>query len=461
MADKGFLDEIDDKPESFSDEVFISSKKRKLNIKPILVGLVATVIVVLAVLFINRGVDVPNFVNEKYESVIEWADDNQIKIKASKTYSNEVKKGFVISQVETTKLKKNQVLNIVVSDGADPDEEIDKPNFLEMTKSDIQAFIDTNALTGVKFKTEFSETVQAGAVISVRFDEDSSVFKRKTKVEISVSKGKESDSKTVVIPDFSSYSERMIKEWASERNVTINFEYNNSVTAKPGTLISQSVQANKEVARSTDIKVVMSKGAIVTIPHFAYYTKEEAMNWANEHGIKLKIKDKYSENIIKGYAISQSLKKNSEVNEGDQLTLVYSLGKINLNSFVGQSYLEFHNWLEDINLHGGNLRVKKEYFYSPSIEKDYIISHSDKNKEINNQHEITVTISQGKGVIMPSLVGLKQNEAIAKCQENQLKCVFTFDASDQEKDTVLSQLQEAGSLVSNDDLIKLSVSKGR
>jgi serine/threonine-protein kinase len=457
--DKGFLSEFEDQPESFSEEVFIEAKK-KSPVKFIF-G-VALILIALGVISfaLNPKIKLTDFTGQRYEEVIEWAKTNDLKVVATKAYSEQIEKGNVISQSQSNqKLKKGDSFNIVVSDGPDPEEEIEKPDFLSMTRHEINEFIELNKMTGIKVVTEYSDSVAKDSVIGIKFEDDE-LFKRKIKVEITISKGKESESTSVVIPDFSTYSVEMIKEWATQNNVEVELSYSTSYAIAKDQVIKQSIGASKQVSRSTKIEIEISKGKKVTVPHFAYYSIEDATVWAQNNGIELKIKEKYSDNILKGYAITQSLKKDSIVDEGTELTLDFSLGKIKLYDFSSQPFLEFQSWFEEVNLKNGKLKIKTEYYYSDTVPKGNIISHTKRNSFVDLGSEITVVISKGGGTFLPNFVGMTQDEVSLKCTENNLKCIYVYDNSSIEKGKVISQEINSGSLVSTDELIKIHISKG-
>ncbi len=65
----------------------------------------------------------------------------------------------------------------------------------------------------------------------------------------------------------------------------------------------------------------------VTIADFNTMTRDEAKIWLDNNKINGKITDDYSNTVSKGSLVSQSISANTVAHEGDNITLVYSLGK--------------------------------------------------------------------------------------------------------------------------------------
>ncbi len=65
----------------------------------------------------------------------------------------------------------------------------------------------------------------------------------------------------------------------------------------------------------------------VIIADFNTMTRDEAQVWFDNNKINGKITDEYSNTVTKGSLISQSISANTVAHEGDNITVVYSLGK--------------------------------------------------------------------------------------------------------------------------------------
>lgn len=65
----------------------------------------------------------------------------------------------------------------------------------------------------------------------------------------------------------------------------------------------------------------------VTVIDFSQMAKEDIQNWCTTNNVICDITEEYSDTIMKEAFISQSIQANSIIYEGDEITVVYSLGK--------------------------------------------------------------------------------------------------------------------------------------
>ena len=91
---------------------------------------------------------------------------------------------------------------------------------------------------------------------------------------------------------------------------------------------SQNTSTNIEntIAQNTLSETIVEKKEVVMID-FSQMTKEEIKNWCTTNKLICDISEQYSDTITKGMFISQSVQPNSTAYEGDEITVIYSLGK--------------------------------------------------------------------------------------------------------------------------------------
>jgi serine/threonine-protein kinase len=462
MEKNSFLDSIE-KPESFQKEEFISvsNKKRRNQIITILV--VLSIIISSFIVYGNsQKVEVIAFNDMSIEELTVWARNNEIVLITNKSFSEELEKGRIISQniLPSEIIKKGDSITVVVSDGPNPSLEIDIPNLIELNFEEIRALIDEYQLTGLKFKYEYSESVALNDVISIVYQDDEYPFLRKSRVEVTFSKGSETDSQSFIVPDFNTMTKEQALEWSKKNKVSIEFVEEYSETINSGSLISQSIDGKKEVPRSTLLTLTYSKGKRIEVPYFERYSKEDALKWAEENHVTLKIVEHYHDQTPIGVPVHQSIKKGSIIDEGEELTLIYSLGKVDINSFVGSSLLEFENWIIEVNQKGANLKFNVEYLYSPTTAKRHIITQSHEYKKISVEETIELVVSRGSGIILPKFIGLSESDAITLCNESDITCAFDYQSSESPVKTVISQSASEGSLITDKTILKLIISLG-
>ena len=97
----------------------------------------------------------------------------------------------------------------------------------------------------------------------------------------------------------------------------------------------------------------------------------------------------------------------------DRMIIVMSRGQqeiekdIEVPNFREKPEMDATHWAETQDI---ELQVRKEY--SDTVPKGYIISQSIPPKTmIDNNEELTITVSKGKAVYAPSLAGLSEEEA--------------------------------------------------
>lgn len=93
---------------------------------------------------------------------------------------------------------------------------------------------------------------------------------------------------------------------------------------------SQTQETSTSIQNTTSNNVVsdtVAEKKEVTIIDFSQMEKEDIQNWCTTNNVICDITEEYSDSITKGAFISQSTQANSIIYEGDEITIVYSLGK--------------------------------------------------------------------------------------------------------------------------------------
>ena len=87
---------------------------------------------------------------------------------------------------------------------------------------------------------------------------------------------------------------------------------------------SESTNKNTTVRTSTTPTITKTR---VTIIDFSTMEKAEIESWCNTNKVKCNFSEEYSDVVEKGLFVSQSIKPDTIVYEGDRITITYSLGK--------------------------------------------------------------------------------------------------------------------------------------
>ena len=102
-------------------------------------------------------------------------------------------------------------------------------------------------------------------------------------------------------------------------------------------------------------KNTSSSDTEVTIIDFSTISREEVKVWFNNNKINGTINEEYSDTVVKGAFISQSIAANTIAHEGDKITVTYSLGK---KPTVGQK-----NALKKAESYSATMHMSKRGIY--------------------------------------------------------------------------------------------------
>ena len=438
MSDgKSYLDSFatSGKPESFEPEKFqlVEGGRRRTRI---IVSIVIAAVVLFGVLglYISaNNVKVPELVGMTLDEASVWAAKNRIILTAKNLYDFEMDAGSVLSQEVAAgeKVRKNSALTIEVSLGADPAEPVEWPDIKTMTQDEIEDWISENKLTGVKIATANSDVVPAGEVISYTLtDGTEDNFVRKSRATVNVSLGSATQSDTVVVTDFSNMKAAAVLQWGSDNNVKIELGEAFDLYVASGSVVSQSVKATTEIKRTETITVMFSKGKPIVVPDFSTMTQAEATSWGKANNVTLTTLSRYSSQDNEGRLTSQSVAADTSVRAGDEIRLTYSLGRVDVTSFVGKTKIDFMNWLKGVNANGADLTISFGESYGEKGSVGKIISQSVKNDFVSPGSRISAVVSLGMKVLTPDFSGKTVAECTSLAQSSGITVLFDYQASD-------------------------------
>jgi eukaryotic-like serine/threonine-protein kinase len=423
-----------EKLESFKDEKFVSVKNKSKQARIITAVIILAIVLVgsLLIYYALSRVQVPRIVGMTLEEANVWATKNRIILVTKSVYDFESDSGIIVSQEVSAgnSVQKNATLTVEVSLGADPQEKIAWLDVKSMTTSQIEAWISDNKLTGVKVVTANSDVVAANHVISYSLTDDTEEnFVRKSRATINVSIGPAAQSETVVVSDFSSMKAAAIVQWGKENGVTINLSEAFDDYVAAGGVISQSVKATTEIKKTDSIAVVISLGKPITMPDFSLLTQTEANSWAKDNGVTLITQEKYSGSDTKGNLLNQSVAAGTTIQAGDEIKLTYSLGRIELASFIGKTKLDILNWQNDVNAKGGNIILTFSEDYGDKGSAGKIIGQSVRNDYVVPGTKVNLVLSLGMKLLTPDFSGKTESECKSTAQSMGFTILFSYQSS--------------------------------
>ena len=251
----------------------INKNKKK---SPILIIIATILVVALGITlgflgmkkFMEGGKDVkiPNVVGEKVEDAKSKLEGLGLKV-LEVTEESDQEKGIVLKvdpNVDST-VKTGSEVKLTVSGG---EGQIKVPNFAEMNLDSVKRTLKSLGLELGSVDEEYSDSVPRGEVISQSPNANESVDKG-SKVNVTISKGKEIKSETINIPDVSGKSVEEAKSILSNAGVGVN--------PVKGEAAKSEGEAGKVYSQSQSGSLTIKQGekVTITINYHGDYVKPE------------------------------------------------------------------------------------------------------------------------------------------------------------------------------------------
>jgi serine/threonine-protein kinase len=269
-------------------------------------------------------VTVPDYLIGNTESTVTKAlEELGLKVKVEKGASGKVEKGEVYdtSPKAGEDVQEGDTVTIYVKD-SEPVQMTEVPNLENRTESEAENLLEEAGLVG-KSSSDYSDTVEEGKIISQDQEAGTSVPEN-TQISYVISKG----SRLVKVPSVLTYEQEAGKALLISAGLSvgeITEEYNEAVS---GTIISQSIDAEVEVARGSTINLVVSKGPEpIVVPDIIGEQESDALKTLEDAGLEgLCMEYRYSEEP-KGTVIEIEPQEGSEVTSGQIIYYVLSDGE--------------------------------------------------------------------------------------------------------------------------------------
>lgn len=408
----------------------------------------------LGVISFPKEAALNNFTNEKITSVLSWASKNNIKIQQVYESSDTVIKDHVIRQniEEGTLLKDVKTIEIVISSGPSYDKTVIVPTMYGWNIDDVIKFINDNHLIGVDIEYKYSSEKKDTVI-----DQDNSgEIRRSDKITITLSLGLESELGTSKMIDLTGKSLFDATLWLKRNGVPYDLQYEFNTKVERNYVIKQGKTVNTIVDPKSDkVTLTISKGKEIIVPDLTTMTMEDITNWIVDNNLKIDFESKFDDKISIGGIIESSVKKGDVIEEETLVHIVTSKGQLKMQKF--DSLAEFRQWAQTYGVN-----YKEDYEYNSTIPQGGIISFSHKENDIiHNNDIVTVTVSNGKAITIPSFIGKTKSNITSTCSSLGLNCTFYYSTySSSAKDTALSQNKTAGSQVINGTYVNIGLSKG-
>lgn len=396
-----------------------------------------------------------SYKNKSYLDFKEWADSKNIKIVVEYENSDTIEKGKIIrlDKNEGTLVKDIKTINVVVSDGPNPDKLLIIPSMLGWNVDDVIAYVKENFMTNVIVDFEFS-TSEKDIVIKQSVNGE---IRRSEELTITVSLGNENDViKNVEMIDLSNKTLFEASIWLKRNciNYELNYEFSDNIDKD--IILNQSIKSGEEVNIDENvITLTVSKGKAITIVDFTKMDVNEVTDWIIKNDLKIKFEEIYDESIETGKIIKQDIEVGTKVSSDTLITITISRGQIKMEKF--ESLYEFKEWANKYNI-----KYNESYEYSNSVAKGKVISYSYKEDEIIDPDDVVyVKVSLGKAITIPSFIGKSKSEIKNTCNSLGLRCSFTTGTYTKYTSNIAyAQSRTAGSKVASGSSITITLSKG-
>lgn len=388
------------KEETEFDPTYKKRQQKKILLIALLTALAVAVIGI--VYYQMTHVKVPDFTAQDLSEARTWGMEEGVAIKVEQEYDFDKDVNQVIDQSvdPEKKIKKGATLTLTASLGPDPEERLELPDFSAMQVTEAKDWIASNKAENLSLIEQFDDNVAAEAFIkqeAANKELDLAEYKRKDRLSVYYSKGKEVFEKNIEVPDFTGKAKSEASEWAKKNDLKYKEETVFSDSVALDLVVSQEPVKGSKLAKKEEFVVKVSKGQALTVPDFSQYTIEEAQGL--ESKIPLQVSTVYSDQVAYGSFLSQSEEAGKEYSESDTLPtvkVVYSLGRpylkdIRFQATEGDLPKLF---FDEYKSKGAN--VYYEIYYVDSAEpKGTVVEMSRYGEFIPLETWITIGISRG------------------------------------------------------------------
>ena len=386
---------------------------------------------------------------------MQWASKNNILVNQDYEYSDMIPEYKVISQsIDSGKsLSGITEIDISISEGPNPYKEIVVPSMISWDHERVLNYIRENYLENV-----IVEFVQSSKKADTVIEQSTSGnLKRNDELKLTFSYGEVLEYEDYGVIDFTNMSQFEIEFFMKQHQLKYEIEYVFSSKIKKGYGVAQSVDAGTKVKVNSEVvKISISKGPKIKVPDLTKMDVNEITEWAIKNKLKLTFKDSYDDTIPEGEIIKTDKNNGDILEQGNVITVTLSRGNLKMPNF--DTMIEFKEWADKYGI-----MYEEKHEFSDKVPIGEIIGFSyDVGDTIKNGDSISVTISDGKQVEVPNVVGQSKSSAISKLEGAGLKYnVSTKYHNSVAKDTVISQSISAGSKVGAGTTVSIIVSLGK
>ncbi|HEM6083268.1 TPA: Stk1 family PASTA domain-containing Ser/Thr kinase [Streptococcus suis] len=230
-----------------------------------------------------------------------------------------------------------------------------------------------------------------------------------------------------------------------------------------GTVVRTKPGAGTSRRQGSKIDIVVASAALVSIPDLNGMDSETAKQELENLGLKVTVKEEYSESVSKGLVIKTNPQANASVEKESSVTLYVSNGVAPqlVPDVVGKTQDSASQILQASGFYVGTITLE----FSDSVESGHVISTDPiAHTELEKGSAISLVVSKGKAIVMPDLTSgqLTYSEASSHLQALGVKVANIEKQEDRSyysttSDIVVSQYPAAGSTIEGTVTLYVSV----
>lgn len=229
-------------------------------------------------------------------------------------FSSKIAKGHITSQNKTVGTIIDPLSDNILL-GISKGQKISVPNIMEMTTSEISAWIVKNKLK-LNLSDAYDSKITEGKIIKSSVKIGDGLVEGDT-VTITVSKG------PLSMIDSTNLS--AIITWANKYNIRVS--QSEEYSTKPsGTILNISHKAGQVIQNGDVITIKISQGTPITVPNFVGKSKSSIVTSCRSLGLNCSYVYGGYSSVKKDYAIKQSISSGSKVMKGTYIKVTLSSG---------------------------------------------------------------------------------------------------------------------------------------
>ena len=197
----------------------------------------------------------------------------------------------------------------------------------------------------------------------------------------------------------------------------------------------------------------------VAVPNVVGLKEEAAVTLIQNAGLEPDVQRAANADVAKDRVFDQNPNPGNRIQKGDRVTLLVSTGppKTSVPDVVGMNYGDAVQALNDVNLKA----TKHEVFSQKPVGK-VISQDPPAGEEVVEGTEITLDVSRGaKQVVVPSVVGMSEDDARTTLQQAGFEVSSTSAPSDSTPEGIVSdQSPDGGTQASKGSTVTITISSG-